>query len=464
MHIHILGIAGVFMAGVARLAKQLGHRLSGSDDKPYPPMSEQLDALGVEFYPKDRLPDASVGIEHCLVGNVMARGMPVVEELLESGIAYSSGPEWLYRNVLRGRRVIAVAGTHGKSTTAGMLAWILRDNGIDAGYLIGAVPENFGVSADLGSADCFVIEADEYDSAFFDKRPKFLHYQPKVLVINNIELDHVDIYPGIEEMRRAYHFLLRQLPASCEIIARAGDANIDEVLRAGLYSRLTRLGSDEAWSWRDEGEGAAVLKGGEVVGSLRLASDAAYNRFNALAAVAAAEKCGVSSAAALASLASFRGTRRRLQCLFEAGPTRLYEDFAHHPTAIAAVIAEFNKRLERAGRGRLILLIELGSHSMRSGHHSAGLLAALAKSGLSYVYCPDRALYNALSAMAQSEAQEGKAVFGADALDLLDKACRSLRAFDQAVILSNRDFGGAMPRIRQDLQQAIERLEQTPQP
>ncbi|MCA8838371.1 MAG: UDP-N-acetylmuramate:L-alanyl-gamma-D-glutamyl-meso-diaminopimelate ligase [Proteobacteria bacterium] len=459
MRIHILGAAGTFMAGIARLAQQCGHTVSGSDEKIYPPMSTQLKRLGIKLYPNNALPRPLTQIDHFIVGNVMTRSMPAVEELLNSGLPYSSGPQWLYEHVLAGRQVYAVAGTHGKTTTASMLAWILRDNGVDAGFLIGGIPENFDSCAELGSDGFFVVEADEYDCAFFDKRPKFLHYRPDVLVLNNLEHDHVDIYPRLADLRRVFHQLLRQLPGQAQVIARADDVSLRQVIKQGIWSNLTYFNTHKDWSVTGDDD-CLLNERGHNHGRLQLRADTAYNRLNALAATLAARHAGIDVPASLASLKTFAGVRRRLQRLHARGRTELYEDFAHHPTAVKCVIEAMNARVRRAGQGaRLLVFIELGSYSMRSGHQFDRLLDVVAAAGRAWIYCPDKTLYNEAQAKLKKTRLYKFICVDSQIDALLDSVRQHLRSGDQLVMLSNRDFGGRRADACRALRQMINSLE-----
>ncbi|MBA2548754.1 MAG: UDP-N-acetylmuramate:L-alanyl-gamma-D-glutamyl-meso-diaminopimelate ligase [Burkholderiaceae bacterium] len=375
MHIHTLGVGGTFMGGLAQLAQAAGHKVSGCDANLYPPMSDQLLSAGVvviEGYSADQL---SIKPDVWVIGNVVTRGNPLMEAILDRGMAYMSGPQWLAENVLRGRHVVAVAGTHGKTTTTAMLAKIIDQAGLDPGYLIGGVPEDFGRSARLGQGPVFIIEADEYDTAFFDKRSKFLHYRPRTLVINNLEFDHADIFPDLAAIETQFHHLVRTLPASARIVANAGDDAVSRVLARGCWSELHTFGAAGMWCIDSEAPFQIRLDD-KPLGALRLAMGGQHNRLNALAAIAAASHVGVPAATALAALAAFGGVKRRLEVRGVVGGVTVIDDFAHHPTAFAQTIAAV-----RASNpdGRVIAIFEPRSNTMKRGAVSALLSDSLSR-------------------------------------------------------------------------------------
>ena len=379
MHIHILGICGTFMGGLAALARELGHEVTGADRAAWPPMSTRLRELGIEpvagFDPGqlDARPDL------VLVGNLMSRGMPIVEALLDSGLDYLSGPEWLGTQVLSGREVIAVTGTHGKTTTSGMVAWLLQQAGLEPGFLIGGAPGNFDRTARLGSGRHFVIEGDEYDTAFFDKNAKFLHYRARTVIINNIEHDHEDIYPDLDAVIRQFHLLLRRTPGGGRLIVNGADANIAKLLEKGCWTPVERfsVGRSADADWRAECVDGALARfacgSGEAEGAVELPGS--HNLSNALAAVAAAHGAGVDLERACGALGGFRPPARRLQLIGRYGAgsdIALYDDFAHHPTAIRLTIEALNQ-----DHARVLAVFEPASNSMRSGAHLEGLPTAL---------------------------------------------------------------------------------------
>ena len=380
MHVHILGIGGTFMGGVAAIARAAGFRVTGSDRNMYPPMSTQLEALGIEVTEGFAASQLTPVPDIVVVGNVMTRGQPVIEELLERGLPYLSGPEWLAREVLKDRWVLAVAGTHGKTTTASLLAWILEHAGLEPGFLIGGVPANFGLSARLGAAPFFVIEADEYDTAFFDKRAKFVHYRPRTVILNNLEYDHADIYPDLASIQRQFHHLVRIVPGGGRIVWNAADANLKDTLAMGCWTPLegfARAARAEAL-WTGVGHADysrfEVFEGGQARGSVEWPLIGAHNMENALAAIAAARHAGVAVPQAIAALQDFQGIARRMQLRGEAHGVRVYDDFAHHPTAIATTLDGLRRRV---GEARIVAVLEPRSQTMRPGTLVGGAIGLI---------------------------------------------------------------------------------------
>jgi UDP-N-acetylmuramate: L-alanyl-gamma-D-glutamyl-meso-diaminopimelate ligase len=455
MHVHVLGICGTFMGGVAAIARAAGHRVSGSDRNVYPPMSTQLAALGIELSDGFGAEQLKPRPDVVVVGNVCTRGMPVVEALLESGIPYSSGPEWLAREVLAERWVLAVAGTHGKTTTAAMLAWILEDAGLSPGFLIGGIPGNFPQSARLGEAPFFVIEADEYDTAFFDKRAKFVHYRPRTLVLNNLEFDHADIYPDLAAIERQFHHLIRTVPGSGRILVHAHDANLARVLAQGCWSEVERFAregdSGPAPLWTadlaagSDGSEFAVRVGGQICGTVRWPLMGLHNVDNALAAIAAARHAGVPPARACAVLAEFAGVRRRMELRGTAAGVRVYDDFAHHPTAIATTVEGLRRRV---GGERIIAVLEPRSHTMRIGTHRDTLADSLRGADSVWLYSPPDLGWDADGALT---ALGGKAHVAKDMEALIAGLGHELRSGDHALLMSNGGFGGLHERLLESL-------------
>ncbi|RPH60459.1 MAG: UDP-N-acetylmuramate:L-alanyl-gamma-D-glutamyl-meso-diaminopimelate ligase, partial [Burkholderiales bacterium] len=350
MHIHILGICGTFMGGIAAIATQAGHRVTGCDANVYPPMSDQLRALGIDLVEGFDASQLAIAPDLWVVGNVVSRGNPLVEAILDARDPYVSGPQWLSEQVLARKWVLAIAGTHGKTTTASLLAWILESAGRRPGFLIGGVPVDFPVSARLGDSELFVIEADEYDTAFFDKRSKFVHYRPRTAVLNNLEFDHADIFPDLAAIETQFHHLVRTVPRSGRIVVNAAEPALDRVLARGLWSERENFLSPDGWHLdrvEEHGDytGFDVHFGAQRIGRCRLALSGAHSRANALAAIAAAHHAGVGPARAIDSLAGFRGVRRRLEERGQAGGVAVIDDFAHHPTAIATTLAGLRERL-----------------------------------------------------------------------------------------------------------------------
>ncbi len=441
MHIHILGIAGTFMGGVAQLARAAGHRVSGADTAIYPPMSEQLAAAGIpvtEGWDPAQLEPAP---DQVVIGNALSRGNPAVEAVLDRGLPYTSGPQWLAEHVLADRHVLAVAGTHGKTTTASMLAAILAHAGLDPGFLIGGVPADFGISARLGTGRCFVVEADEYDTAFFDKRAKFVHYRPRTLVLNNLEFDHADIFDDLAAIQRQFHHLVRTVPGTGRIVLPAGDAALDEVLAQGCWSPVTRVGAGAAWETQGHCEAVTVCRDGSPVATLAWKQTGAHNRANALAALVAAEAVGVEPATAVAALNGFGGVRRRQEVRAVHAGVTVYDDFAHHPTAMTTTIAGLR---ERHGDGRILAIPEPRSATMRQGVHQGALAAALDGADRTFAFDPGDLPWDLGAALAPLG--ERAAVF--TELDtLVAAAVAEARPGDALLVMSNGAFGGIHERL-----------------
>ncbi|HEV2287123.1 MAG TPA: UDP-N-acetylmuramate:L-alanyl-gamma-D-glutamyl-meso-diaminopimelate ligase [Steroidobacteraceae bacterium] len=446
MHVHILGIGGTFMGGVAAIARAAGWRVTGCDRDMYPPMSTQLEALGIEVTAGFGAEQLALAPDVVVVGNVMTRGMPVIEALLESGKPYVSGPEWLAREVLQHRWVLAVAGTHGKTTTASLLAWILEHAGLAPGFLIGGVPANFGASARLGSAPFFVIEADEYDTAFFDKRAKFVHYRPRTAVLNNLEFDHADIYADVAAIERQFHHLVRTIPGGGRIVWNAADERLRETLALGCWTPCEAFARaarpDALWGARaapgaEDFSRFEVLEAGRPQGTVEWQLIGAHNVDNALAAIAAARHAGVPVARAIEALAGFRGIARRMQLRGEVRGVRVYDDFAHHPTAIATTLDGLRRRVGAAAR--IVAVLEPRSHTMRMGVHRDTLAPALAAADEVWLYTPPDLGWDAAAVLGACGARGHAA---ADVATLARELARSVRAGDHVLIMSNGGFGG----------------------
>jgi UDP-N-acetylmuramate: L-alanyl-gamma-D-glutamyl-meso-diaminopimelate ligase len=446
MHLHILGICGTFMGGIAALARAAGHRVTGSDANVYPPMSTQLEAQGITLIDGYGAAQLDLNPDVVVVGNVMSRGKPVIERLLDSGLPYTSGPEWLAANVLRGRAVAAVAGTHGKTTTSSMLAWILQDAGRDPGFLIGGIPANFGASARVGSGAPFVIEADEYDTAFFDKRAKFVHYRPRHLLLINLEYDHADIYPDLAAIQRQFHHLVRTVPASGRITWNSADAALKATLAMGSWTPLTEFARESQAEWRarlvsPEGGAFEVLHRDAPVGVVRWPLIGLHNVENGLAAVACAAGMGVLPAQAAAALARFAGVKRRLELRGEEGGIRVYDDFAHHPTAVAITIDGLRRQ---GGDGRIVAVLEPRSNTMRLGVHREELAEALAAADSVWLFQP-AGLETNLDGVAAALGPKARVLGEVPALAAALAA--ELRAGDRVVVMSNGGFGGLHERL-----------------
>lgn len=397
-HLHILGICGTFMGGIAAIAKELGFRVSGSDANVYPPMSTQLTELGIELMSGYQVDNFSDDIDLVIVGNAMSRGNPMVEYVLDRNIPYTSGPQWLLENVLKDRWVLAVSGTHGKTTTSSMLAWILEYAHLSPGFLIGGVPQNFNSSARLGNNPFFVIEADEYDSAFFDKRSKFVHYRPRTLVINNLEFDHADIFNDLSDIQRQFHHLIRMVPSNGLIISPANESSITETLAMGCWSdtEFSHTESINKQGWQTEklnaeGSEFIVKFNGITQGIVKWNLIGDFNIDNGVMAIAAARHAGVPSAIAIDALAEFVNTKRRLELRGQVNNISVYDDFAHHPTAIAKTLAGVRAKISQQGiNGRIFAVLEPRSNTMKSGVHKESLPNSLNDADKVFIYQDDK--------------------------------------------------------------------------
>jgi UDP-N-acetylmuramate: L-alanyl-gamma-D-glutamyl-meso-diaminopimelate ligase len=391
MHIHILGVCGTFMGSLAQLAKASGHEVTGCDANVYPPMSTQLEQAGIELIEGYDPAQLNPAPDLVVIGNALSRGNPCVEYVLEKGIPYVSGPQWLGDQFLNDKWVLAVAGTHGKTTTASMLAWVLDYAGMAPGFLIGGVPKNFGVSARLGSSPFFVVEADEYDSAFFDKRSKFVHYRPRTLVMNNLEFDHADIFANLAAIQTQFHHLVRTVPGNGLIISPASDSNLKEVLDMGCWSETQQTGGGEGSQWRAEllrndGSEFAVFFEGQKVGEVNWTQTGQHSVNNALVTMAAARHVGVEPHTAAQALSQFAGVKRRMECLATVNGVSIYDDFAHHPTAIATTLDGLRNKV---GDQKILAVIEPRSNTMKQGVHKNELAASTAKADMALWFQPD---------------------------------------------------------------------------
>ena len=441
MHLHILGICGTFMGGLALLARAAGHRVTGCDANVYPPMSTQLAAQGIELTEGWNADQAALNPDVFVIGNVVTRGNPLMEEILDQGLPYVSGPQWLRENVLAGKWVVAVAGTHGKTTAASMLVWMLEQAGLEPGFLIGGVPSNFGVSARLTESRFFVVEADEYDTAFFDKRSKFVHYPARTAVLNNLEFDHADIFPDLAAIETQFHHFVRTLPANGLIVANGADAALARVLARGCYTPVERFGVTDGWAATAIGSDAFdVLWRGEKQGRVQWALQGAHNQVNALSAIAAARHCGVAPAQAISALRSFEGVKRRMEVRGVAGGVTVYDDFAHHPTAIAATLDGLRAKVNSS---RILAVLEPRSNTMKAGVMKDRLAASLA--GADRVYCFSAGLqWDAAAVLAPLGA---KAEAHADFERLLAAVAGAAQPGDHVVIMSNGGFNGIHDKL-----------------
>jgi UDP-N-acetylmuramate: L-alanyl-gamma-D-glutamyl-meso-diaminopimelate ligase len=452
-HIHILGIGGTFMGGVAAIAKAAGFRVTGADLNVYPPMSTQLEALGIDFVQGYAAEQLNLRPDIVVVGNALSRGSPVVEAMLDRGMPYVSGPQWLAEQVLRDKHVIAVAGTHGKTTTTSMLTWILEDAGLEPGFLVGGVPSNFNSTARLGAGKFFVIEADEYDTAFFDKRAKFVHYRPRTAILNNLEYDHADIYPDVAAIRRQFNQLLRTVPGAGRIIVNGEDAELEATLRMGCWTPRETFGLRGApgagaaadWSAQIEPGSAAsrfaVHWREERVAEVNWALLGEHNVMNALAAIAAAGQAGVSPARAVQALNAFQGVKRRMEVRGVVGEVTVYDDFAHHPTAIDTTLRGLRARVAGA---RIIAVLEPRSNTMKLGVHREQLAPALAAADRAwFLNSPDLGwdLPGAVAGLGD------RAHFAADVDSLVKGLADDSRAGDHILVMSNGGFGGLHDKL-----------------
>jgi UDP-N-acetylmuramate: L-alanyl-gamma-D-glutamyl-meso-diaminopimelate ligase len=424
------------MGGIAAIAKATGHRVTGCDANVYPPMSAQLEAAGIELTAGYGANQTALNPDLWLVGNVVTRGNPLMEAILDRGDRYASGPQWLAENTLLGRQVLGVAGTHGKTTTSSILAWILRDAGLDVGFLIGGIPINFGVSATLGKQSYFVIEADEYDTAFFDKRSKMVHYRPRFAVLNNIEFDHADIFPDLAAIETQFHHFVRTIPRSGKLIVNGADPAIDRVLARGCWSAVERFGVGDGWSASAVGPGCfEVFNQDRFMGLLRLELQGEHNLQNALAAIAAAQAAGVDAARAIASLARFRGVRRRMELRGTAAGVAVWDDFAHHPTAIATTVSGLR---DQVGNARILAVLEPRSNTMKAGLMKDRLPASLQRADRVFCYSANLG-WDAAAALAPLG---DRVSIENDLGRLVGAIVAEAQAGDQVLVMSNGGFGG----------------------
>jgi UDP-N-acetylmuramate: L-alanyl-gamma-D-glutamyl-meso-diaminopimelate ligase len=443
MHIHILGICGTFMGGIAAIAREAGHKVTGCDANVYPPMSDQLRGLGIELIEGYGADQMALAPDVFVIGNVVTRArasdFALMEAILDAGADYTSGPQWLAENVLRHQHVLAVAGTHGKTGTTSMLAWILEAAGLEPGFLVGGVPLNFGVSARLGSGKYFVIEADEYDTALFDKRSKFIHYRPRTAILNNLEFDHADIFPDLAAIETQFHHLLRTVPSKGRLVVNARDEALQRVLTRGCWSEVVRFGAlrEEPGALRARGEPHAfdVLRGSLKIGRVEWPLQGEHNQLNALAAIAAADHVGVAPEAAAAALARFRNAKRRMELVGEAGGVAVYDDFAHHPTAIRTTVGGLRQRV---GLARVLAVFEPRSNTMKLGAMKAQLPWALENADRSFCLQGNYG-WDARDALAPM----GALATVADSVDaLVTDVVAVARPGDHVLCMSNGGFGG----------------------
>ena len=442
MHLHILGICGTFMGGIAVIARAAGHKVTGCDANVYPPMSTQLAAQGVELIEGYSADQVELAPDVYVIGNVVTRGNPLMEAILDRGLPYISGPQWLRENVLNGRWVLAVAGTHGKTTTSSMLAWILEDAGLTPGFLIGGVPQNFGVSARLTDSAFFVIEADEYDTAFFDKRSKFVHYPARTAVLNNLEFDHADIFPDLAAIETQFHHFVRTLPANGLIVSNGREQSLERVLARECWTPVERFDADNGWraGEPDDHGSFEVFHAGTSCGAVQWTLLGAHNRSNAIAAIAAARHAGVPVQRAIDALSRFQNVKRRMETRGVAAGVTVYDDFAHHPTAIETTIAGLRRAVKA---GRILAVIEPRSNTMKLGVMKQALPGSLAAADR--VYCYSGGLsWDAAEAL---QPLGTKASVYADLGALVSALARDARSGDHVLVMSNGGFGGIHEKL-----------------
>jgi len=436
-HLHILGICGTFMGGLAALAKAAGYRVTGCDSGVYPPMSDQLRSLGIDLVEGYSVDQRALKPDVWVVGNVVSRGNSLVEAILDHGDAYVSGPQWLSENILRGKWVFTVAGTHGKTTTSAMLAWILENQGRSPGFLIGGVPRNFAFSARLTESPLFVIEADEYDTAFFDKRSKFVHYRPKTAILNNLEFDHADIFGDLADIERQFQHFVRIVPQTGRLIVNGADEALLRVLQKGSWTPVEYFGIDSGWTAGvPEPDGSfEAIHAGRSIGRVRWDLQGTHNRLNALAAIAAAAHAGVDPGQAVEALAGFLSVKRRMELRGNVRGVTVYDDFAHHPTAIRTTIEGLRRKV---GHARILAVLEPRSNTMKQGVMKAALPGSVANADRTFVYAANlgwdaRAVFSSLGSKVRCED---------DLLDLVDAVAAEANTGDQVVVMSNGSFGG----------------------
>ena len=451
MHIHILGICGTFMGGIAALAKQAGHKVTGCDANVYPPMSTQLEAQGVELIEGFSPEQINLNPDIYVIGNVVSRGNPLMEEVLNRGLPYISGPQWLAENVLQGKWVLAVAGTHGKTTTASMLAWILEYAGLAPGFLIGGVPQNFDISARLpgsprqepkGQSPFFVIEADEYDTAFFDKRSKFVHYRPRTAILNNLEFDHADIFPDLAAIETQFHHLVRTIPGNGLIVSNGIEDSLKRVIGRGCWTPVEFFGDKGDWQTNNEAADSSfnVNLNGQHQGRVEWELQGEHNRMNALAALAAARHVGVTVDVGIAALGEFKNVKRRMEVRGVVNGITVYDDFAHHPTAIATTIAGLRAKVSKA---RILAVLEPRSNTMKLGVMKNALPASLVDADKVFCYGANLG-WDAAQALAPIKA---KATVFDDLTQLIEAVAQETKSGDQVLVMSNGSFGGIHQKL-----------------
>ncbi|HEY8158119.1 MAG TPA: UDP-N-acetylmuramate:L-alanyl-gamma-D-glutamyl-meso-diaminopimelate ligase [Methylobacter sp.] len=449
MHIHILGICGTFMGGLAVIARQLGHQVSGSDQNVYPPMSTQLEQQGITLMEGYRAENLDSKPDLVIIGNALSRGNPEVEAVLNRGLRYVSGPQWLAEHVLQDKWVLGVAGTHGKTTTTSMLSWILEHQGFKPGFLIGGIPLNFGISARLGESDFFVIEADEYDSAFFDKRSKFVHYRPRTAILNNLEYDHADIFPDLDAIKKQFHHLVRTVPGEGLIISPECDTNINDVLAMGCWTPIakTSINADAQWNAQlvnSDGSKFDVVVDKQTQGCVEWSLTGQHNVYNALSAIVAAKHIGILPKDAIAALAQFKNVKRRMEVIASINGVTVYDDFAHHPTAIQTTLDGLRKQV---GQERIIAIVEPRSNTMRLGVHTKTLAESLDNADLAIIYQPEALGWN----LSELKRYAGNIEICSSLDEIIAKLKFEARYGGHFVLMSNGSFGGIYQRLQDEL-------------
>jgi len=441
-HIHILGICGTFMGGIAAIAKQAGYRVTGCDANVYPPMSTQLEAQGIALTEGFGVEQLELKPDVFVIGNVVSRGNPLMEEILNRNLPYISGPQWLADNLLRDKWVLGVAGTHGKTTTSAMLAWILEYAGLNPGFLIGGVPQNFGVSARLTDSAFFVIEADEYDTAFFDKRSKFVHYRPRTAILNNLEFDHADIFPDLASIETQFHHLVRTVPGNGLVVSNGREGSLARVLQRGCWTPVETFGNEKGWNIDADNR---VMLNGEPQGVLKWDLLGEHNRMNALAALAAARHAGVPVAQGLAALSEFKNVKRRMEVRGTVNGITVYDDFAHHPTAIDTTVAGLRRKV---GTARILAVLEPRSNTMKLGVMKDALPGSLKDADLVFCYGANLG-WDARGALAPLGE---KALVSDDLNELVEAIAAAVCLGDHVLVMSNGGFGGIHEKLLNRLQ------------
>jgi UDP-N-acetylmuramate: L-alanyl-gamma-D-glutamyl-meso-diaminopimelate ligase len=449
LHIHVLGICGTFMGGLALIARELGYTVSGSDQNVYPPMSTQLEEQGIRLMNGYKAENLDCKPDLVVIGNAMSRGNPEVEAVLNRGLRYTSGPQWLAEHVLQDRWVLAVAGTHGKTTTSSMLSWILEFNDFKPGFLIGGIPLNFGISARLGESDFFVIEADEYDCAFFDKRSKFVHYRPRTAVLNNLEYDHADIFENLEAIKKQFHHLVRTVPSEGLLIAPSCEQHINEVLEMGCWTPVVKTAIDSNADWqacllKTDGSHFEVKFNDQLQGYVDWSLTGAHNVYNALSAIAAARHIGIQAQDAIAALQQFQNVKRRMEVIVKKDGITVYDDFAHHPTAIKTTLDGLRKQV---GTAKILAIVEPRSNTMRLGVHTQSLAESLAAADEAIIYQPENLDWDLSQLL-----QYAKNIQICSDLEAIIDRIKTESSNDCHVLLmSNGSFGGIYKRLREEL-------------